>query len=681
MNYTYNHNGFTITDLYLIFGLVLIAFLGGVAVAKKSNSQKNQSSNKKQKLVEVKEEVVYQEESYSHLMDMEFEEYIGEEEEEKEEEEDGSDGGDGDGGSTAVPSNDGDGSVYQQNIEYLPNGMRFTPEQMENIDFLKNNPFPKTSNSQGVKFKVPANYNTLSLHERIEIVFDTYFKEFLSQLHISTNEYQEHYKLVALRNRKQPPWYTRYTYFSLNDIKQYLAIFIYAGLVRTPNMEELWKKDDNISFYNHSVFNILSFSKFKAIHRCLHYKGFGTIDKDGKLTSTDFQPIVDAVNDIFKANWTPGDTFSFDDDLYKWTGKGGSKKIIAGKADSVGNILWKLVDSFTYIYHFELEHYVKNIIKSQNIPVNLNQEILKRTEEALDKHLGCPVNFGTCIIIDAGILGSMDNIKHLQSKGYSFIVSVAKNKCKEVMDQIIPSRKGGNRKKNDFSTEGEMSFGSNKFHTAIAWQAKKDKTVFFFTNIPKPICQDKTHELRRVSRTKKTVKGEVTYTTKQLTTPRVVWVYNNCHNYVDSTKMIINPLRNIHRARTYSRVVLNDIFYAILYNSFVAFQSLEHNCTSSSTSEKENSLRFKNYLLEVVNKILLKNPSIERNTRYTIVTPDLIDIEGGQEYCFYCLNNVNTNYKEKRTKQKCFCHNIALHKDCNMYFHNPLFKFNNLKHI
>jgi len=92
----------------------------------------------------------------------------------------------------------------------------------------------------------------------------------------------------------------------------------------------------------------MSFEKFKAIHRSLHFEGYGT-----EGTPTNFGIIYTFANDLIKELYLPSYDFSFDDDLYKWLGKGGQKKMVPGKADSVGNVLWKVVDSSTYIYGSE----------------------------------------------------------------------------------------------------------------------------------------------------------------------------------------------------------------------------------------------------------------------------------------------------------------------------------------
>ncbi|KAN0009619.1 hypothetical protein ACTFIU_006916 [Dictyostelium citrinum] len=70
--------------------------------------------------------------------------------------------------------------------------------------------------------------------------------------------------------------------FSRKDIEIYFSIYIFHCLNRLANIEEFWSKPNSVtqfSFFNTSVSYIMSFSKFKAIHRTLHYEGFGTDEK------------------------------------------------------------------------------------------------------------------------------------------------------------------------------------------------------------------------------------------------------------------------------------------------------------------------------------------------------------------------------------------------------------------
>ncbi|EGC33232.1 hypothetical protein DICPUDRAFT_154718 [Dictyostelium purpureum] len=298
--------------------------------------------------------------------------------------------------------------------------------------------------------------------------------------------------------------------------------------------------------------------------------------------------------------------FSFDDDLFKWTGKGGLKKRIPGKADRVGNILWKLADSNNYIYHFEIEYLVDKIKKKEKISTPIGEEILNRTVKILNEISSIKNRPFTCMIIDAGLLGSIQNMKTLSKNNYFFIISVASNRTGDVFQQFINQ----NKRKTNFEV-GEIKYGQNGQCTAIAWQCKKNKTFYVLTNIPEPILKEKENELKRVSNSK-AKKNQ--YEKKFITTPRVIWLYNNCHNYVDSSKMVINPQRNNQRARTYQRVVFNDCFYILLYNCWVSVNLF--------LTPNAKPLLFREFLLYICNSQLFSSPP--RVSRNSIHCPKLI---------------------------------------------------------
>ncbi|KYQ88834.1 hypothetical protein DLAC_11821 [Tieghemostelium lacteum] len=147
----------------------------------------------------------------------------------------------------------------------------------------------------------------------------------------------------------------------------------------------------------------------------------------------------------------------------------------------------------------------------------LNQEILKRVEAAVPEG-------PFCFVIDAGILGSFENAKYLDSKDRFYIISVSSTRIKNTLDKVLdnPSSKKPSDRVANLYTCGTLVLESNndtdneitttsttsitttssnnatitttttttttnanrkKKMVAIAWKAKKDKIVYFYTNI------------------------------------------------------------------------------------------------------------------------------------------------------------------------------------------------------
>ncbi|KAM9968961.1 hypothetical protein ACTFIW_000367 [Dictyostelium discoideum] len=345
------------------------------------------------------------------------------------------------------------------------------------------------------------------------------------------------------------------------------------------------------------------------------------------------------VNFLFKSLYSPGLVFSFDDDLYKWMGKGGLKKYLAGKADTVGNILWKLCDHNKFIYHFEVEHFCKLFLPPNKM---LNTYILEHMERCVPKG-------PYCFVIDAGILGSFDNALLLNKKQRYFIISSSVNRLKKTMQRLfacpdvgaaaskkIPGEKGSFVCGYLNVPESDRFF--NKIH-AIGWKAKMNKIVNFYSNIPKPLLH--------VSSLARRDTGFY---------PRIASVYNNTHNFVDGSKMVTNTTRNVHRARAYWRSVFNDILNMMMFNSHILYKI------------NGGTLIYKDFILSIAEETIFKESPTSNASLGEIIR--IVSTSTNRAYCNY--HGCPYEGKSKRTTSGCACHpTMHYHPNCVVYAHNP----------
>lgn len=203
--------------------------------------------------------------------------------------------------------------------------------------------------------------------------FKLIFSELIEDLHQSTNRYVE--KMGQMyQNQSSVPWIlSKKENITVSDIEKYLAIFFVFGLYRVPNITDHWNPTDHFLKSLHPVF---PYHTWKYIHRVIHTRGFcGDTQHQSQETSNptsvstpcsittllkhstntqqkinDLSWLINHANTIIKQYYNPMLVFSLDDDLYKWTGRVGGKKYLPAKADSIGNILWKLADENKYIY-------------------------------------------------------------------------------------------------------------------------------------------------------------------------------------------------------------------------------------------------------------------------------------------------------------------------------------------
>lgn len=280
----------------------------------------------------------------------------------------------------------------------------------------------------------------------------------------------------------------------------------------------------------------------------------------------------------------------------------------------------------------------------------LNQKILHRAVEVVKK-VDAIKDYPLCFIIDAGLIGCVESMEYLNANNFFYLISVASNRCARVFNDLLTPQE----RKKGFA-KGTIFFGGSDKCTAMAWQCKEKKIFYLLTNIPEPYLQQKSKELRRKSNTKKT-------TNMKLYSLYPIWIYNNCHNYVDSSKMIINRQRNIQRARTYSRVVLHDILYILLYNSFIS---------TNYFLSRSSHFKFRDYLLHIVNHQLSNNVHTQNRVfNNTVNIPTLLQRKD-KLVCVVCRHFghlVKDLYRPTyQTERVCECHNQPLHDKCNMVY-------------
>eukprot|EP01132_Coremiostelium_polycephalum_P012170 gene12170-14884_t len=439
---------------------------------------------------------------------------------------------------------------------------------------------------------------------------------------------------------------------SKEDITKYLVIFFIFGLYGESNIKDLWNNQDPIL---NSLEGVFPFQKWKYIHRCIHVRNFFGDNRDQNESSDEnsgderelygSESNRDEPLSIDEKYYGPTLVFSLDDDS---SGKGGSKNFLHSEADRIDNILWKLADENKYIYHFEVEKNIKRNLLPHEI---LNEKILRNVEKNIPKG---PFS----IIINAGIMGSFENALFLHKNNRRYIVSVSSDRIKKTLNAVLDDPKSNLPASRIHGEVNSARFGilnvgsstpplstTNFKNTmcAVAWKAKEDKIVYFYSNMIHPL-----HPL-----------------TDDPGYPRIASVYNYTRNFVDVSKMIVNRHRNIHRAREYWRSIFNDIINILLFNSFILYSLNEKKKNSSSSL-----LSYKDYILSIF-RVVIGNiiPSTSSNS-YTLTIPSLIS-KKERRVCHLKEMCLLTNYS-KRTNNSCPCHpELRFHPECSMKYHNP----------
>jgi hypothetical protein len=111
--------------------------------------------------------------------------------------------------------------------------------------------------------------------------------------------------------------------FTVPEFKAYVAIWLYMGMRRQPNIKSYWMKDGSI-FHCPSVSNVMTRKRFMALNKCLHItnpveyvreKGLPGYDKLGQL-----RWLVNAIRDSCKLVWKLGKFCTIDEMMIRYKG-------------------------------------------------------------------------------------------------------------------------------------------------------------------------------------------------------------------------------------------------------------------------------------------------------------------------------------------------------------------------
>lgn len=569
-----------------------------------------------------------------------------------------------------IETGTGNVNIYRDDLDYIPYDFSYQDSEITLTQIEGDDPFngvtpnvvkemkpdpidpigdnqPKTETNQSYFEEESGNIDGIPENCKDPVdFFNLLFKDLIEEIFNASNGYLHklHTEKAMWPKATNPPWVTVYKNITRKDIELYISIFLFAGIVRCTDMKDLLKPRMYFPHFNKK----LSYFRFRAIDRLIHLKGFATRETiDGVLTvkKTDFTWFIDYALGAIKKYYKPGTNISCDDDLYKWMGKGGLKKRIPGKADRVGNILWKVADSNKYIYHFIVEHLMAERCKIDG--KILNEEILRDAENSLQR------DKTHCFIIDAGLLGSMKNCIYLEKQNRMFLVSIASNKLGEQFPALFDNAKDHKEKYKDQKHKftdtvakrikdlHAVKYGTVNNMTIMCWRAKPDKIVYWGTNITNPI-----------ENIVKTARSKDGFT--QVATPRAAYVYNFCHNFVDASKMVINRYRNVQRARTFWRVIFHDVFYLMLYDTWILYK-----IKSTQGNPNAKVLSFKEYILQVVYSL-----SGEQEIEAPPTTVPKLIIENRAK-----CSNEHCHHPENRSSYKCLCHGKNFHEDCSIIIH------------
>lgn len=453
-----------------------------------------------------------------------------------------------------------------------------------------------------------------SYMDMIPFVFNSIFGELVEKIISDSNEYCSVNKVI-FNNQKH------IFKFEKQDILNWLAIWLVMGLTRYPMKDLYWSTKErtcNGIYGSQFIQETMGMKKWKHINRFIHCD----IEYMGKW-----------FHSKTSSCWTPSQKISIDDDLYLWTGRGGSKKKIDRKADGTGVLSWNATDSFGFTYLMFWDSEIKDVPSS-----DLKSEyILKKMDQYIPQ--------GDYIfIIDAGILGRYSNALYLHGKNRKFVISCPANNPSKLFAKKLH--------KNIEKHETHTLY--NDRMCALSYYAKKvkcqPKIINFLFNLGGLVDQIEHSTWDKACANTVTVMR-----------PKVIPFYNYSHNSVDRVKSIVSRVRNPFRNRRPFRAMMHAMIYNMLHNTFLIVTKLT-TCPSG--------FRFRAFIQILVQAIRSKKTIPKASPTHTLVYHKLETHKSlrrrccmcGQVTSFYCSTCSST------PKQILFmCKEL-----CNIRYHNPL---------
>lgn len=413
------------------------------------------------------------------------------------------------------------------------------------------------------------------------------------------------------------------------EIRIFLAILLYEGIIQKPVEEWYWSRRQSIStpFIN----DIMSYKRFQILMKFLHFSNNETFDP-----STHPHPRIKKIYEVFQiicrrfqAIYVPETNITIDESLIPYKGRLGYKQYIPTKRARFGVKLFELCESSSgYIWNML-------IYTGKDTPFHTDYEKYGMGTRCVMTLSQALLNKGYCLIVDNFYTSPelAELLKDFKTDIYGTIRPTRKS--------LPPSIKSEKLKRGDV-----IAFQKGKM-CVMKWQDKK------------PVCILSTvhnHEMVETRSRQKSVQK-----------PKAVIDYNINMGAVDKSDQCMAYYPTIrNQQRKYYKKIFRHLLDQVVWNSFVLYQKqggiLKH--LDFRIQLIENLVK-DNHDIKVVHKSLGKNPGsvLRLNGRHfpSTVTPTERKSNPCRR-CVVCSNTFIEQGKRKRreTRYECKICNVGL---------------------
>lgn len=147
-----------------------------------------------------------------------------------------------------------------------------------------------------------------------------------------------------------------------NEIKKVFGLLSYRGIVKMPNIQAYWSRED--TYKNSMAPKVMARSRFELLLRLLHFADNNDNPENDRLHK--IQPLIDKIVHKFKTSYEPSETCCIDESLILFRGKLIMRQYIKSKPHKYGIKLFKLFSKGGYTYNFKI-YTGKNLDQGRSI--------------------------------------------------------------------------------------------------------------------------------------------------------------------------------------------------------------------------------------------------------------------------------------------------------------------------
>ncbi|KAE9522198.1 hypothetical protein AGLY_017458 [Aphis glycines] len=404
-------------------------------------------------------------------------------------------------------------------IDFLEEDWSNTVLNLRRVDF--------TGKSAGLLHEIVIEDST-NILKPIDVFFSIIDNDILLLMCNETNRYA-HQRLNSGPVRRSSRM-SRWKDVDIDEMKKFLGVLMFSGVVVFPTYESYWKKD---SLYYHELFHKIgmSYNRFIIILRCWHFVD-NNIARDNTDRLYKIKPLMDMIFQKTQNLYTPGDTLVVDESMIAFRGRLLFRQYNPSKSHKYGIKMYKLCtpEGFTWAssIYCVTGPTLGTLDKPGTVVVNLADSLLD------EGRLIITDNFYTSVPLAEYLYGRKTDLCGTLRKNRKWLpVDVKDKKLKK--GQVIARQK--------------------EFITILKWHDKRDVLIL-------STCHG--DQFQNTGKTDR--KGNT------ITKPKMILDYNNTKQGIDVSDQLssyYNPQRK--SLVWYKKVAMELLFGITVVNSMIIF--------------------------------------------------------------------------------------------------------------